>query len=142
MNQILFSLNGGFLTYKVFLLIYIFLVSYESFDIYKRCIKNANIKMYPKIKENKKNTMYFLVNYFFSLKSASLLSCLLWVQCFLFGVNALLVPTFLGHLYIGPYISVLLLLIYKMKNAFHFGLYRYLLNGNILRDKWSALLEQ
>ena len=28
----------------------------------------------------------------------------------------------------------------KIKNAFYFGLYCHLTNGNCLRDKWSALL--
>ena len=53
------------------------------------------------------------------------------------GVNALLAPTFWGHFYFGPYISILTLLAPKMKNAFHFGPYHYSLNRRILRCKRS-----
>ena len=35
----------------------------------------------------------------------------------------------------GPYIFILLLLVPKMKNTFHFGPYRYSFNRNILHGK-------
>ena len=55
------------------------------------------------------------------------------------GVNTLLVSTFWGHFYFGPYFSILLLLVPKMKNVFYFGSYRYLTNGNCLHGKRSTL---
>ena len=58
------------------------------------------------------------------------------------GVNALLVSTFYDHFYFDPYIFILLFLVLKMKNAFHFGPYRHSLNGRILRGKRNALLAQ
>ena len=45
------------------------------------------------------------------------------------GVNALLVPIFWPHFYFGPYFFILLLLVFKMKNADYFGPYHYLLTN-------------
>ena len=43
---------------------------------------------------------------------------------FVFGVNALLVPTFWGHFYFGPYISILPLLVPNPINVCYFNHFR------------------
>ena len=58
------------------------------------------------------------------------------------GVNALFVPTFSGHFYFGPYISILLLLVLNPINACYFSTFRHSTNRKNWRGKRSALLTQ
>ena len=44
---------------------------------------------------------------------------------FKLGINALLIPTFWGYFYFGPYISILPLLVPKPINARHLSPYRH-----------------
>ena len=49
---------------------------------------------------------------------------------FLLGVNALFIPTFWGHFYFGPYISILPLLVPNPINAYYFSPFRQPIDGN------------
>ena len=51
----------------------------------------------------------------------------------------LLVPTFSGDFYFSPYLLFLPFLVPILKNAFCFGPYRYIRNGNCTTDKWHKL---
>ena len=57
-----------------------------------------------------------------------------------FGVNVFFVLTFWAYSHFSPYFSILLFLIPKMKNAFHFGSYLHFTNRNCLHVRQSALL--
>ena len=47
---------------------------------------------------------------------------------FILGVNALFIPTFWGHFYFGPYISILPLLVLNPINACYFSPFRHSTN--------------
>ena len=66
----------------------------------------------------------------------------IWWICYLFlfifffflcGRNTIFIPTFSSYSHFGLYFLFLPLLVIILKNVFHFGLYCYLSNGNILR---------
>ena len=52
------------------------------------------------------------------------------VGLFIYGVNALFVPTFWGCLYFGPYISILPILVPNPINICYFSPFRQLTDGN------------
>ena len=70
--------------------------------------------------------MLTTTNYYWKKKC----SLTIYLFDFILGVNTLLVPIFWVNFYFGPYILILLLLVPKMKNVFHFCPYCYSLNEN------------